>query len=151
MTKKFQNLNLSESLEDYLEAIYLLAKQDKVARSKDIADKLNVAKSSVTGALRQLADRELINYKPYGYITLTEKGKEVAQWVSKKHGIIEAFLVEVLAVSPDLAEVAACKVEHAFGQDIISKILLFQDFLELKENDGFNVKSDFKNYISKLR
>ena len=69
--------NLSSSLEDYLEAIFNLTARNDVARSKDIADSLNVAKSSVTGALRTLAEKQLVNYKPYGYVTLTPPGRTV--------------------------------------------------------------------------
>ncbi len=39
---------LSASLEDYIEAIFNLVLECKVARSKEIAQKLNVSRSSVT-------------------------------------------------------------------------------------------------------
>ena len=56
---------LSESLENYLETILELEKANKVARAKDIADKLNLQRGSVTGALKSLAAAGLINYHPY--------------------------------------------------------------------------------------
>ena len=70
---------LSASLEDYLEAIFHLSAQSKVARSKDIAELLEVSRSSVTGALKTLSEKGLVNYKPYGFITLTDIGRAEAQ------------------------------------------------------------------------
>ena len=70
---------LSASLEDYLEVIYHLERSNRVARAKDIADQMNVQRASVTGALKALAGRGLINYSPYSYITLTSAGRTVAQ------------------------------------------------------------------------
>jgi DtxR family Mn-dependent transcriptional regulator len=68
------NNDLSASLEDYLEAIYNLAEAKKVARSRDIAEALGVSRASVTGALRALKEKGLIEHEPYGYVTLTEAG-----------------------------------------------------------------------------
>ena len=62
---------LSASLEDYLEVIFHLEQSNRVARAKDIADQMNVQRASVTGALKALSGRGLINYSPYSFITLT--------------------------------------------------------------------------------
>src|SRR5512140_564060 len=104
--------NLSESLEDYLEAIFNLTRQTAVARSKDIADGLGVARPSVTGALRQLAQKGLINYEPYGLVSLTKVGQSRAAGVAKKHDIIKSFFVDILGVDAESATDAACRAEH---------------------------------------
>ena len=83
---------LSESLEDYLEAIFELQTMNTVARSKDIAAKLNIKCGSVTGTLKKLADRKLINYEPYGYITLTPQGDKIAKEVTTRHNVFKHFL-----------------------------------------------------------
>ena len=70
---------LSASLEDYLEAIYQVIVERGEARSKDIVDRLSVAASSVTNALRGLVKRKLINHAPYDLITLTDEGEAVAE------------------------------------------------------------------------
>jgi DtxR family Mn-dependent transcriptional regulator len=67
-------VDLSENLEDYLETILELEKTQKVARVKDIAEMRGVLRGSVTGALKSLAEKGLINYEPYSFITLTRKG-----------------------------------------------------------------------------
>ena len=59
-----QTETLSESLEDYLETIFLLIRDKSVARSRDIAARLKVSRPSVTGALQALSSRALVNYGP---------------------------------------------------------------------------------------
>ena len=89
---------LSASLEDYLEAICNLSGDTDGARSKDIAEALGVARSSVTGAVRLLRDRGLANYQPYGRITLTQRGHAAAEDVVRRHDILRSFFADVLGV-----------------------------------------------------
>jgi DtxR family Mn-dependent transcriptional regulator len=77
------SLALSSSLEDYLETIYWIVQDSQVARVKDIAKSLGVSKPSVTGALRALASKGLVNYDRYQYITLTDEGRQVAQKLAR--------------------------------------------------------------------
>lgn len=72
-------MELSASLEDYLEAIYNVIQEKQAVRSKDIAETLKVSRSSVTSALHALADKKLINYAPYDIITLTTGGRNRAE------------------------------------------------------------------------
>ena len=142
-----EKFNLSASLEDYLEVIYNLSiGQTKVARCKDIADELRVARSSVTGALKQLAERDLVNYKPYGYVTLTQDGTAAAEWIVRKHSVLAAFFVDVLGVGHQEADDAACRVEHALGQTVISKIIGFCDYIEHKKNHGSDIVREFRDF-----
>ena len=70
------NEKLSPNMEDYLETIYLLELERGNVRVKDIAEKPGVLSGTVTSALRTLSEREFINYKPYSFITLTERAKK---------------------------------------------------------------------------
>jgi len=76
---------LTASLEDYLEAIFHIIAEKQAVRPKDIAKRLKVSNSSVTGALRSLADKELINYAPYDVISLTPSGETAAKDVIRRH------------------------------------------------------------------
>jgi DtxR family Mn-dependent transcriptional regulator len=114
--------DLSASLEDYLEAIFNLAGEFKVARSKDISAMLGVSRASVTGALWLLKKKGLVNYKPYNYVTLTEAGRTAAAEVVRKHNVLKSFFADVLGIDKDTAQQAACKAEHALGPKIISRI-----------------------------
>ncbi len=143
---------LSASLEDYLEAIYNICREGEVARSKTIASVLSVAKPSVTAALRLLKDRGLVNYKPYGYITLTEKGGKVAEVIVKKHDIIKSFFVEILGVDKETAQTAACRAEHALGPQIIAGLLELTEFLQDGDPRGRDLVSRFEKYrVSRQR
>ncbi|MBA7475400.1 HTH-type transcriptional regulator MntR [subsurface metagenome] len=141
-----KNNNLSASLEDYLEAIFNLAGESNVARSKDIAKSLNVAKSSVTGALRLLAKKGLVNYKPYGYVTLTDSGIAEAARVARKHNVIKSFFINILGVDSEVAQEAACKMEHALGPAIISRLLDFTDFVTRTSKNGGDLADEFKQF-----
>jgi DtxR family Mn-dependent transcriptional regulator len=133
---------LSASSEDYLEAIYNLTCRQKVARCRDIATSLNVSMASVTGAIKCLCDKGLVNYKPYGYITLTEKGQKEAAAVVRRHNIIESFFVNVLGVDEQEAKQAACKAEHALGPAVIPRLLNFTEFY-CKQGD---IIAEFQNF-----
>jgi len=137
---------LSASLEDYLEAIFNLAGKSNVARSKDIAKLLGVAKPSVTGALKNLAKKGLVNYRPYGYVTLTDLGVAEAARVAGKHSIIKSFFVNILGVDAEVAQEAACKAEHALGPAIVSRLLDFTDFITQTNGSGPDLADKFKRF-----
>lgn len=145
-----QTEKISASLEDYLEAIYNLSSGNNVARSKDIAGLLGVSQSSVTGALRNLSDKEFINYKPYGYITLTAKGQKAASSIVRKHTIIKSFFVDILGVDPEVAQQAACQAEHAFGGEVITRLHHFIEFSAKSAQQGNDIIADFKAFSKKI-
>ncbi len=146
-----KNENLSSSLEDYLESIYNLAGDSNVTRSRDIADDLGVSRASVTGALRALKEKNLVNYQPYNYISLTESGKLTAAEIANKHEILKSFFIEILDVNKEIAQQAACKAEHALGPDIITKLLSFVEFVGKRNKDGHNMIEEFKIFCEKKK
>jgi len=122
---------LSESLEDYLETILELQVKKTVARSKDIAEKLDIKRSSVTGMLKKLAKNKLVHYKPYGYVTLTSKGKKIALKIERRHIFLKDFFFRVLKIDEETADRTACQMEHAMDKQTFKK---FRNFLN-KIND----------------
>lgn len=140
---------LSASLEDYIEAIYHIITKKQVARSKDIATRLDVSRASVTEALRTLAKKGLINYAPYEPITLTETGKTTAEDVIFRHETLKRFFVEVLAIDSKTAEEGACKVEHAAPPEVISRMISFIDFLQACPRGGDNLLLGFAEYCKR--
>jgi len=141
-----KNASLSASLEDYLEAIFNLSGQSKVARSKDIARLLGVSRASVTGALRVLKEKGLANYKPYDSVALTEAGQAAAAEVVRKHNILKSFFVNVLGIKPEIAQHAACKAEHTLGPEVIARLLLFIEFVTKNSEKGHNLTDKFKKF-----
>jgi DtxR family Mn-dependent transcriptional regulator len=140
---------LSASLEDYLEAIYNLANESNIARSKDIAKSLGVTRSSVTGALRVLKKKGLANYRPYNYVTLTETGRAAAAEIAKKHDILKSFFINILGIEPDVAQQAACKAEHALGPGIIAKLLSFIEFVTQSGENGHDLLKEFRKFCKR--
>ncbi len=134
MSKRNDAAALSESLEDYLEAIYVIIRRKTAARPKDIAMQLGVTKASVTGALRVLVERRLVDHEPYDIVTLTEEGRRLACEVDTKHKALKHFFTGVLGVDEQQAEEVACKVEHAIPGDIKNRLVGLGDYLEQKLN-----------------
>jgi DtxR family Mn-dependent transcriptional regulator len=116
---------LSASLEDYLETIYRLVERDHVARVRDIAARLSVQMSSVTGALRSLASKGLVNYDPYSYITLTARGERLARDLFRRHRVLTDFLTDLLGLDPETAERNACAIEHAIEPIVLERLVEF--------------------------
>ncbi|HID97696.1 MAG TPA: metal-dependent transcriptional regulator [Thermodesulfobacteriaceae bacterium] len=138
---------LTESLEDYLEAIYLIIREKKAVRAKDIAQRLSVSNASVTGALRALAKRKFLNYSPYDVITFTPEGEKVAREVARRHEVLRDFLVKVLAVEYQQADEAACKLEHGISPDIINRFVQFVEFIEICPLGGEKLIDGFRRHM----
>jgi len=141
-----ENENLSASLEDYLEAIFNLAGEAGVARSKDISRSLAVSGASVTGALRTLKQKGLANHKPYGFVTLTDTGKAAAAEIVRKHNILKCFFINILGIDAETAQHAACKAEHILGPNVIARLLSFIEFVTASGRNGYDVADQFKRF-----
>lgn len=113
---------MTQSLEDYLETIYLIGLDKKVVRVKDISEKLAVKKPSVIKALRELSTREYIEHERYGYIELTQTGLKEAKIILEKHRMLKSFLINYLGVPETIAEKDACCMEHILSPETLSGI-----------------------------
>lgn len=127
---------LTASLEDYLEAIFQIIADKQAVRPKDIARCLQVSNASVTGALRALADKALINYTPHDVITLTADGKTAAKDVVRRHEVLRDFFIKVLAVEAAAADQAACRMEHSIPKVILERFIQFAEFVEVCPRGG---------------
>ncbi|OEU67576.1 MAG: DtxR family transcriptional regulator [Desulfobacterales bacterium PC51MH44] len=143
-----KNRVLSESLEDYLEVILELEQTNKVARAKDIAEILGVQRGSVTGALKSLAEKGLINYAPYSFITLTTKGNKIAKEIAWRHNVLKDFLFKVLQIDEEKAESIACRMEHAIDKATIDRLVCFIDYLYKCPRTGEDWIKSFVNYCA---
>ena len=149
MKKTTDTIDLSASLEDYIEAIYHIVEEKLVARSKDIATRLDVSRASVTEALRALAKKELINYAPYEAITMTEQGRKIAEDVIYRHNSLKRFFTEVLAINEITAEEAACKIEHTAPPEVIAQMIGFMKFLHVCSRGGDDLLNGFAVFSEK--
>ena len=113
---------LTESYEDYIEAIYDLAmRSDGIVRSVDVAAELGVTKASVARAVKNLREGGFIEQQHYGVITLTDQGRELGERILQRHRVLRAFLIDILGVDEELANDEACRMEHTISQDTMEK------------------------------
>jgi Mn-dependent DtxR family transcriptional regulator/Fe2+ or Zn2+ uptake regulation protein/Fe2+ transport system protein FeoA len=127
------NEQLSASLEDYLEGIYQISREEGAAHANKIADLLGVGKSSVSWALNQLSEKGLIHYTPYEAITLTPEGFEQARQIANRHVQIQRFLEEVLGLEKSVAEANACRMEHVIDPVVMEQI---QQLMVVKDQNS---------------
>jgi DtxR family transcriptional regulator, Mn-dependent transcriptional regulator len=120
---------LSASQEDYLEAILQLERSSRVARVSDIASQLNVSRPSVTGALKGLVERGLVDHARYGHATLTETGTRLALDVERRHLAIRDFLTDVLGIEGEQAETTACRLEHVLEPEVLAHFVSYAEDL----------------------
>lgn len=114
---------LREAGEDYLEAILVLEDENREVRSIDVANMLEVSRPSVNKAVGVLKDLGMVDQQPYGSIRLTEKGRKRAKLVARRHQTLKYFLIEVLGVTPDVAEEDACKMEHVVSDETMERLI----------------------------
>ena len=121
---------MSESIENYLEAIFNLMREHKMARVKDIAERMHVSPPSVTGMLHTLSEQNLVNYEPYGNVTLTKKGEKLACDVAARHEALRTFLIDVLCIDKAEADAAACRMEHCISTGVMDRFVGFAEFMK---------------------
>jgi len=122
--------NLTETMEDYIEAIKLLEEEHRTIRVKHIAEKMNVKMPTVSSALSVLSRKNLVRYEKYDYVELTEQGERVALSLLKRHEAIKRFLIDILQINPEVAEKDACGMEHHISKQTVDHILKFLQYIE---------------------
>lgn len=123
--------DLTSAMEDYLETIFHLEQERRIARVRDIAKRLDVKMSSVSSALKSLSSKGLIEYDPHQYITLTKKGLLKAREIVRKHQVLKRFLSQALQLDDGIAEDNACRMEHILDPDVIDKLVDFVDYMQM--------------------
>ena len=120
-----------ESLEDYLERILMLSKKIQHVRSIDIANDMSFSKPSISIAMKKLKQEDYIKIDENGYISLTEKGLNVASEVYERHTIITNTLI-ALGVNETQAKQDACLIEHDLSKESFECIKAY--YLKSKNN-----------------
>lgn len=117
---------LTESIEDYIERIYLdNLKDDRGVRITDLAQAMNVSKASANDAVKRLKKLGYVEHEKYRQIYLTDLGREKGAQIYEKHILITRFLNEVLGINPEIAEQDACCIEHVISEETFQSIKNF--------------------------
>jgi DtxR family transcriptional regulator, Mn-dependent transcriptional regulator len=140
-----QNKNkLTPAMEDYLEMIYRNSLEDGYIRINLLAELLHVKAASTTRMVQKLGEMGLLNYKKYGIIILSEKGKKIGEYLLERHHIIENFL-KMISCEDDLLEQTEL-MEHSISPLTVHKIDILINFF----NNNKNIYDSYKEYQEKV-
>lgn len=108
----------TESIENYLKAIYELQRERGKVSTNALSEKLGVAPASVTSMIKKLSEKKLLTHKRYQGVKLTQSGQKIALEVIRHHRLIELYLAEALGVPWDQVHEEAEKWEHVLSEDL---------------------------------
>jgi DtxR family Mn-dependent transcriptional regulator len=123
---------VSATREDYVRAIYLLQEKGTEPGIIQIANRLNLSKSTVSERIKELTEDGLTISKPYSTVSLTKAGMALGKNMTYKHRLIEVFLHRTLKLPADKIHTEAERLEHAFSDEAIE---LLDNFLKHPTHD----------------
>lgn len=135
---------VTETTENYLKRIYILETELGKARMSDIAKTMGRGLSSTSEAVSRMADEGFLSHEKYGAITLTNKGKEIAERVHDNYTSIHSLL-NSLGIPDDVAVLDACSMEHSISKKTIETINQFVDYIA-SNPDGKKLIENFKTH-----
>jgi len=115
-------MQINESYEDYLKAIYLISKQSKGGwvSNSEISNFLSVKPASVSGMLHKLKENGFISWKPRRSIRLTSQGRIVAKKILNDYNQLQDFFIQVLNINDlELVNKLCCGIEHHITPEVV--------------------------------
>ncbi|MBZ0276315.1 MAG: metal-dependent transcriptional regulator [Anaerolineae bacterium] len=116
------DLTKSESVQNFLKAVYALQQNGERASTNALADLLNVKAPSITDMAQRLMTADLVDYERYKGVMLTAKGEELALKVIRRHRLIELYLVEELGYALEEVHAEAEALEHAVSDHFVEAL-----------------------------
>jgi DtxR family Mn-dependent transcriptional regulator len=138
----------SESVEQYLECIYELSKDNVQVKTGEIASRLELSPASTTEMIQKLANDGYLDYEMYKGVTLTSKGRLVAERIKRKHRLLEYFLVRILGMKREESHKEACKLEHDISDESIERLCKMMNDPETCPDGNPIPKSDLTSTTS---
>lgn len=123
-----QPIDLTQTEENYLKAIYHLSSENPEVSTNSIAEVLATRPASVSDMLKKLAAKGQVNYVKYKGVSLTEEGSSMALWIIRKHRLWEVFLVEKLKFNWDEVHEVAEQLEHIKSRRMIEQLDKYLDY-----------------------
>lgn len=120
-------VDLSKSDRELLKAMYRLTKDGAPAHTGDLADALGLTPGTVTTSVKRLADRRLVDHKPYRGVELTKTGRAAAFGAIRRHRIVERFLSDMLGYAWNEADRLATSFEHELPQEVEDRLFVALD------------------------
>lgn len=112
----------SESIENYLKAIYKVQEQGERATTGQVARRLGISAPSASRMMKKLAGERLVDHNPYQGVQLTAEGRRVALRVIRNHRVLEAYFVHVLGMSWDRVDAEVERIEHVVSDDLVNRM-----------------------------
>lgn len=130
---------LTPSMEDYLEMAYRLSRERGYSRIGDLASSLNVQPPSASKMVNKLAELGYLSYEKYGIVELTGQGRELGEYLLRRHETIERFL-KIIGVMEGILEETE-KIEHHLREETIERVKILVEFMQNNQQwmDAFNV------------
>ncbi|SHH38974.1 iron (metal) dependent repressor, DtxR family [Clostridium collagenovorans DSM 3089] len=138
-----KNKVITSSMEDYLEMIYRVTKNNEYLKVGELAKLLHVKPSSSTKMVEKLINLGLINSKKYGLVSLSEEGTRIGEFLLNRHNIIEEFLNIISPNENTLVETEL--IEHHLSKNTIDSIKIFNEFININPK----IYNDFINFKNK--
>ena len=135
---------LTETAEDYLEAILNVVLEKGYAKTRDVAHELGVRPPSVVEMFQKLDAIGLVEYRRYEGVVLTPRGRQIAEVIKSRHDTLKRFLT-LIQVPQEIAEKDACAMEHELSEESIEQIRLFVEFMNTHPA-GNEVARDFLTF-----
>lgn len=150
---KLERKQLTSAMEDYLEMISRNIDKEGYMRINMLSELLNVKPSSATKMVQKLTELGYLDYKKYGIIFLTKKGKEMGKYLLKRHNIVERFLACIGIEENLLAETEL--IEHNVSANTLKSMEQLCKFFEshpevLRQFEKFKREEGLDNTDFKL-
>ena len=120
-------MKIKESAENYLETILIIHNRKGYCRSIDISNEMGFSKPSVSVYMKNLREENYISVDNSGNISLTDKGREIAEKIYERHNVIAGFLMQ-LGTSEETAYRDSCKIEQDISEE--SYLLIKEQYLK---------------------
>ena len=137
----------SPSMEQYIETIAHLLTKDKVCSVSDIAEVAQVSRPAASRAVRDLAAKNLVEHRAYGYVDLTPQGQSLADRLTARHHALQRFLHELMGYDEDTADAEACRLEHQLDDDLAGRMSELIAFLDADSDAAARWRKHLGEYL----
>jgi DtxR family transcriptional regulator, Mn-dependent transcriptional regulator len=117
-----QQTEFTKSEREALKAIYRFTRDGSEAHTGTLADRLGLSPGTVTTLVKRLADRGLVDHRPYQGVTFTAAGRRAAVAAIRRHRIVERFLADMLGYAWNEADELAVAFEHELPDEVTDRL-----------------------------